>query len=175
GIVIDLSKYINTVRVDHENKLGFVGGGASWKDVDEEAITYGLASVGGTVNHTGVGGLTLGGSYGWLTGEHGMVIDNLVQLDLVWAIRGGGTNFGCVTEFVYRLHPQRATVYAGPLIFPPSMIETVTATLDEWYRDASEKEAILLVTTSRRPTGDPAIVVCVFFNGDEEGVKQGLR
>jgi FAD/FMN-containing dehydrogenase len=80
GIVIDLSKHMNTVRVDEENKLGYVGGGASWRDVDEEAIKYGLASVGGTVNHTGVGGLTLGGGYGWLTGEYGLVIDNLVQV-----------------------------------------------------------------------------------------------
>jgi FAD/FMN-containing dehydrogenase len=80
GIVIDLSKYMNTVRVDEDTKLGYVGGGASWKDVDEEAIKYGLAAVGGTVNHTGVGGLTLGGGFGWLTGEHGMVIDNLVQV-----------------------------------------------------------------------------------------------
>lgn len=193
GIVVDLSRYLNTVRVDEENKLGYVGGGASWKDVDEEAIKYGLASVGGTVNHTGVGGLTLGGGYGWLTGEHGMVIDNLVQAtlvtadgairtvneelepDLFWAIRGGGTNFGCVTEFVYRLHPQRATVYAGPLVFPPSMIEPVTATLDEWYSEASKKEAVLLVTTSKGPTGDPAIVVCVLFNGDEEEGKEKFK
>lgn len=56
GIVIDLSRYLNTVRVDREKKLGYVAGGAVWRDVDAEAIKYGLATVGGTVNHTGVGG-----------------------------------------------------------------------------------------------------------------------
>jgi FAD/FMN-containing dehydrogenase len=80
GIVIDLSRYLITVRVDEENKLGYVGGGAVWRHVDEEAIKYGLAAVAGNVNHTGVGGLTLGGGYGWLMGEHGLVIDNLVQV-----------------------------------------------------------------------------------------------
>jgi FAD/FMN-containing dehydrogenase len=80
GIVIDLSKYMNTVVVDEERKLAVVGAGASWKDVDEVTIKYGLATVAGTVNHTGVGGLTLSGGYGWLSGEHGMVIDNLVQV-----------------------------------------------------------------------------------------------
>jgi FAD/FMN-containing dehydrogenase len=80
GIVIDLSRHLKHVRVDQEKRLGYVDAGASWKDVDEEAIKYGLATVGGTVNHTGVGGLTLGGGYGWLTGEHGMTIDNLVEV-----------------------------------------------------------------------------------------------
>jgi FAD/FMN-containing dehydrogenase len=56
GIVIDLSRYLNTVRVDEERKLGYVGGGATWSTVDKEAIKYGLATTGGTVNHTGVGG-----------------------------------------------------------------------------------------------------------------------
>jgi len=56
GIVIDLSRYVNTVRIDEEKKLGYVGGGATWEAVDKEAIKYGLATPGGTVNHTGVGG-----------------------------------------------------------------------------------------------------------------------
>ncbi|PVG03740.1 FAD-binding domain-containing protein [Serendipita vermifera] len=186
GIVIDLSRHLNKVRVDQEKRLGYVDAGANWKAVDEEAIKYGLATVGGTVNHTGVGGLTLGGGYGWLTGEHGMTIDNLVEVtmvtadgtirtvnaetdaDLFWAIRGGGPNFGCATQFVYRLYPQRATVYAGPLVYPPPMFEAVAAAVGEWYSTVSEKEGIMMVTTSRGPTGDPAVVVFVFYNGDEE-------
>ena len=70
GLVIDLSKYCNSVRIDPENKLAYVGGGALWADVDRETIKYGLAGVSGTVNHTGVGGLTLGGGFGWLAAEH---------------------------------------------------------------------------------------------------------
>ncbi|CAG8651988.1 7947_t:CDS:2 [Acaulospora colombiana] len=193
GIVIDLSRYMNRVRVDEENKLGYVGGGANWKDVDEEAIKYGLATVGGTVNHTGVGGLTLGGGYGWLTGEYGMAIDNLVQAtlvtadgtirkvdeatdsDLFWAIRGGGTNFGCVTEFVYRLHPQRSMVYAGPLVFPPPRIKEVVTAVEEWYKTSSETEGIILVMTTKGPTGEPGVVVSIFFNGEEEEGKQKFK
>ncbi|PVG04874.1 FAD-binding domain-containing protein [Serendipita vermifera] len=193
GIVIDLSKHMNTVVVDEEKKLAYVGAGACWKDVDETTIKYGLAAVAGTVNHTGVGGVTLNGGYGWLTGEHGMVIDNLVQAtlvtpdgtirtvsekadsDLFWAIRGGGPNFGCATEFVFRLHPQRATVYAGPLIFPPQMLAAAVEVVEEWYQNASEKEGAFLITTSRGFTGYPAVVVFVFFNGDEEEGKQRFK
>ncbi|KAG6854176.1 hypothetical protein C0991_009828 [Blastosporella zonata] len=129
GLVIDLSRYLTTVRVDAEKRLAYVGGGALWASVDRAAIIHGLATVAGTVSHTGVGGLTLGGGYGWLSSEHGMVLDNLVQTTVVTAdgsivvaneenhselffgLRGGGSNFGVVTEFVYQLHPQRATVY----------------------------------------------------------------
>lgn len=96
GIVIDLSRHLNTVRIDEKLKLGYVGGGATWATVDKEAMKYGLATPGGTINHTGVGGyvsvrsyeassysssrLSLGGGYGWLMGEHGMTIDNILQV-----------------------------------------------------------------------------------------------
>ncbi|KDN35122.1 hypothetical protein RSAG8_11855, partial [Rhizoctonia solani AG-8 WAC10335] len=83
GIVIDLSKHFTQVRIDPTNRIAFVGGGAVWKDVDEAAIRYGLAAVGGTVNHTGVGGLTLGGGYGWLTGQYGLACDNVVAATMV--------------------------------------------------------------------------------------------
>ncbi|PVF97284.1 FAD-binding domain-containing protein [Serendipita vermifera] len=193
GIVIDLSRYMKKVRIDKEKKLGYVGGGAIWKDLDVEAIKYGLAAVTGTMNLVGVGGLTLGGGMGWLMGEYGMVIDNLLQAtivtadgtirtinaeveaDLFWAIRGGGTNFGCVTEFVYRLYPQRATVYAGPLVFLPSAVEEVTAAMGEWYKGASEKEGAFLVTTSQGFFSGPSIIVWIFFNGDEEEGKMRFK
>lgn len=99
-----------------------VEGGCLWKDVDEAAGDYGLAAVGGTVNHTGIGGLTLGGGYGYLTGRYGLVIDNLLSVklvtadsdivtaspdenpDLFWAIRGAGASFAAVVEFTYRVH-----------------------------------------------------------------------
>ena len=105
-LVIDLGRYMNAVFVDTEKQLVSVGGGAVWADVDSEAAKYKLAAVGGTVNHTGVGGLTVGGGYGWLTGRYGLTIDNLVEAtlvtakgeiltcnettntDLFWAIRG---------------------------------------------------------------------------------------
>jgi len=79
GLVIDLSRYLNVVKVDAEKKLAYIGGGSVWETVDKAAIEHGLATVAGTVNHTGVGGLLLGGGFGWLSAAHGLVIDNLVQ------------------------------------------------------------------------------------------------
>ena len=76
GLVIDLS-LMRGVSVDVEKVTIRAEGGALWKDVDEEAAKYGLATVGGTVNHTGVGGLTLGGGYGYLSGRYGLVIGEL--------------------------------------------------------------------------------------------------
>lgn len=107
GLVIDLS-LMRGVTVDAEKKTIRAEGGTLWADVDEEAEKYGLATVGGTVNHTGVGGLTLGGGYGYLSGRYGLTIDNLLSVDIVlasgeqvvaserenadlfWAVRGAG-------------------------------------------------------------------------------------
>jgi hypothetical protein len=88
--------------------------------------------------------------------------------DLFWGIRGGGCNFGCVTEFVYQLHPQASHVFAGPLIFPPPFLPAVMTALNEWYATASEKEGATLAMTSKGPTGVPMLAVVVFYNGDEE-------
>ena len=111
GLLIDLSK-LDKVRVDTERKLLYVGGGAIWGQVDKEAWKHGLATVGGTVADTGVGGLSLGGGYGWLSGKYGLTIDCMVEVeivlsngrvvrcnekeeeDLFWAVRGAGQNFG---------------------------------------------------------------------------------
>ena len=168
GLCIDLSRYFNTARVDPEQKLVYVGGGAKWETVDRATIAHGLATPGGTVNDTGVGGLILGGGYGWLSGEHGLVIDNLVRAtvvtangsvvtasptshpDLFWAIRGGGSNFGIVTEFVLKAYPQRKTVFAGPIIFPPPLLGKVTEALDKWWPEVGEKEGAMLVLTRGR-------------------------
>jgi len=85
GLIIDLSRCLNQVRVHADKKLAFVQGGAIWRTVDEAAIKYGLACVAGAVNDTGVGGLSVGGGYGWLSGAHGLVIDNTVEVTIVTA------------------------------------------------------------------------------------------
>lgn len=187
GLVIDLSRYLAGVTVDPEKKLGYVGGGAIWETVDKAAITHGLATVGGTVNHTGVAGLTLGGGYGWLSGEHGLTIDNLVQAtvviadgsivtanadensDLFWAIRGGGCNFGVVTEFVFRLHDQRKTVYAGHLIFPGPLVKQLIQVTNEWQKNQPKNAGMMqALTRSPPPECLPCCICVVFFNGSEE-------
>lgn len=110
------------VTVDADNKTVTAQGGCRWEDVDAALAKYGLAAVGGTVNDTGIGGLTLGGGYGWLTSQYGLVIDNLLEVEIVlvdgsvvWAsetvneelffgIRGAGVNFGVVTKFTYKAY-----------------------------------------------------------------------
>ncbi|KAF9008803.1 FAD binding domain-containing protein [Cyathus striatus] len=189
GVVIDLSRYMNKVRVDAEKRLGYVGGGALWATVDKEAMKHGLATVGGTVNHTGVGGLILGGGYGWLSPAYGLAIDNLVDAtvviadgsvihanekenpDLFFGIRGGGCNFGVAAEFVLKLYPQRTTVYAGFAVFLPHLLEQIVVATKNWWPTAGEKEGMIQMTTVG-PDRKPAVVIFFFYNGSEtEGRK----
>ncbi|KAF7967602.1 hypothetical protein HWV62_33689 [Athelia sp. TMB] len=193
GVVIDLSRHLNKVDVDGERKLARVEGGALWRDVDHAAITHGLAAVGGTVNHVGVGGSTLGGGFGWLSGAHGLVIDNLLEAtlvtadgsiktlssseneDLFWGIRGGGCNFGVVTQFVFQLHPQHKTVYAGALVFPQSALgDVMKLTLQWWDAVPDEKEGMMHMLT-RGVDGKPIIKVNVVYNGSEQDGRAAFK
>lgn len=124
GLLIDLgsSTQFTQVGVDKSNNHLLVGGGANWSHVDDAGFAAGLATVGGTVSDTGVGGLTLGGGYGFLSGKLGLAIDNLISVTLVtangkvltaskeqnqglfWALRGAGQNFGIAIQFVFQGH-----------------------------------------------------------------------
>jgi FAD/FMN-containing dehydrogenase len=135
GLMIDLSR-MRTVRVDPGNLRAWVQGGATWGDVDCETTAFGLATPGGLISTTGVGGLTLSGGVGWLRGTAGLCVDNLISADVVtadgrllrasdeentdlfWAIRGGGGNFGIVVGFEFRLHPIEPTMMFCAAVYP---------------------------------------------------------
>ncbi|MDA0636982.1 FAD-binding oxidoreductase [Nonomuraea sp. MCN248] len=122
GVMLDLGA-LRTIDVDAASRWASCGAGATWADLDAATQVYGLATPGGTISHTGIAGLTLGGGFGWLSREHGLTADNLESADVVladgrqvhasarehddlfWALRGGGGNFGVVTAFAFRLHP----------------------------------------------------------------------
>jgi FAD/FMN-containing dehydrogenase len=155
ALVIDLSG-MREVQVDPERRTARAQGGATWGIFNDATHVYGLATTGGVVSTTGVGGLTLGGGIGYLARGHGLSCDNLVSAevvtadgraltaseteneDLFWALRGGGGNFGVVTAFEFRLHPV-TEVYGGPLFFDQADAGAVLRAYREFIVDAPEQ------------------------------------
>ncbi|EMD90161.1 hypothetical protein COCC4DRAFT_29636 [Bipolaris maydis ATCC 48331] len=188
GIVIDLSK-MRKVTVDPQAKTITAEGGALWEDVDVEAAKYGLATVGGTVNHTGVGGLTLGGGYGYLTGKYGLTIDNLLSVDIVlasgeqltasatsnedlfWAVRGAGQNFGVTTAFTFQAYDQKNEVFAGPLIFPQDKTPQLVAFANKFHETNDGNQAIIMAFAAPPPENAPVALCQLFYNGPQEEAK----
>jgi FAD/FMN-containing dehydrogenase len=168
GMVIDLS-LLTSVRVDPDAERACVGGGATWADVDHETQAYGLATTGGLVSTTGVGGFTLGGGIGWLMRKHGLAADNLLaadvvtadgrlvrasaddNADLLWGLRGGGGNFGIVTQFELQLHPLAGPVYAGPIFYAADAARNLLRAFRDWAGDAPDEITALVNLTTAPP------------------------
>jgi FAD/FMN-containing dehydrogenase len=201
GVVIDLSP-MREVRVDLDRKLAFVQGGALWQDVDAATQVHALAAPAGLVSETGVGGLTLGGGMGWLRRKYGLTCDNLVgaevvtatgrrvtvseneNSDLLWALRGGGGNFGVVTSFVFRLHPVGPEVSYSLVFYDGSLTAEGLRALRA-YSAVAPDEISPVAFTAVVPegmdgvppelVGRPALVAAAVYVGAPEAGDELLR
>ena len=103
-----------------------------------------------------------------------LIANTTTNEDLFWGVRGGGGNFGVVTNFVLKLHPQPRKVFAGPVVFPPSMIGLVVSTLEEWLSTATPL-ANAVMALGHGPDGNPAIIVALVYHGAEEEGKKAFK
>lgn len=196
GVVADLS-LLRSVSVDPDAHTVRVGGGCTWAEVDAATHEYGLAVPCGVISTTGVAGLTLGGGIGHLTRSCGLTVDNLLAAEVVladgqlvtasadqepelfWALRGGGGNFGVVTEFTFRAH-EVADVVGGPTFWPIEQTEEVLSAYRE-FLPTLPRNASGFFCFHRVPPGPPfpeeihlrqvcGIVWCI-VGSDEEAEK----
>ena len=200
GIVIDLSR-MRSVHVDPSRRRVWVQGGATWADVDRETQLFGLASPGGLVSSTGVGGFTLGGGIGWLARQFGLACDNLVGAevvgpsgsvtraspsenpDLLWALRGGGGNFGVVTGFEFELHEVGPVVYGGAWFYRRDHAVDLLENYSKVVENASKKLTTLVAMVTGPPApflppevhGKPMIAFAFCYNGAPPEGEQALR
>jgi FAD/FMN-containing dehydrogenase len=191
GILVDLAG-LKRITVDPVARTARAGGGVLWGELDAATQAHGLHTPGGRVTTTGVGGFTTGGGYGWTSSKHGLTCDNLISAQVVladgrivtasahdepelfWGIRGGGGNFGIVTEFEYRLHPLGPIVLAGLALWP---IERAGEVMRAWrdHVDQAPDElstACVILTAPPEPfvpdalKGQLAIAIMGMYVGD---------
>ena len=199
GVTLDMSA-LRGVSVDPEARLARVGAGCTLGDVDRATQEHGLATTLGFVSATGAAGLTLGGGFGYLTRRFGWTVDDLEEVevviadgsvlrssrteneDLFWALRGGGGNFGVVTEFVYRLHDVGPQVTGGIIAWPASEADAV---LDLYRKtvESSPRELTLVVVMRNAPPapwlpaeahGTPIIFMVACHSGSLEQAEADL-
>jgi hypothetical protein len=197
GLVIDLSP-MKGIRVDPEARTVRAQAGVLLGELDRETQAFGLAVPSGIVTHTGLSGLTLGGGIGWLMRKYGLTIDQLRSVDLLtangelvkasaeenpdlfWGVRGGGGNFGIVTEFEFRLNPVGPTVLAGPIFWPMEDSPDVLRFYREWIAEAPDE--LMTIVVHRKAPPLPFVppelhgklvvaVVCCYAGPLEEGEK----
>ncbi|MEO8438210.1 MAG: FAD-binding oxidoreductase [Chloroflexota bacterium] len=170
GLMIDLGP-MGEVRVDPAQRRAWVGGGALLRSLDRATEPHGLATTAGNVSHTGVGGLTLGGGMGWLGRQCGLSCDNVASYtvvtadgeilratatenpDLFWGLRGGGGNFGVVTEFEFRLHPTTGLALVADLYFD-AMDPSTTSAIRAWRDLLSEAPRPVTLTSDMMTAGE---------------------
>jgi hypothetical protein len=197
GVVIDLSLMTGS-RVDPLARTIRVEGGCLNEHLDRESQAFGLATTGGIVSHTGIGGLTLGGGIGHLMRKFGLSIDNLLSCDVVtaddeflvasaeentelfWGLRGGGGNFGIVTSFEFQLHPLGPTVLAGMVVWPMEDAPEVLKFLRDFVAEAPDEVGIMgnlrlappLPSIPAELHGKPIVAIVPMYTGP---IKEGEK
>jgi len=195
GLVIDLGP-MRRISVDPEAHTVTAQAGVLLGELDQATQRHGLAVPAGIVTHTGIAGLTLGGGIGWLQRKYGLTIDQLLSVELVtaaggrlhvsdsehpdlfWGIRGGGGNFGVVTEFTFRLNPLGPIVLAGPIFWRMSDSPKLLRFYREWIAEAPDE--LMTIVIHRRAPAVPLVptelhgehvvaVACCYAGRPDEG------
>ena len=183
GMQIDLSHF-RSVRVDPLARSAYAAGGSLLGELDHEAMALGLVTTAGTVSHTGIGGLTLGGGFGRLARRFGLALDNVKAVDIVtadgqllhasakenrdlyWGVRGGGGNFGIVTDFEFGLHPMQRQIIGGNVVFPIERAREIVRFYGDYSSNAPD-ELYADYFMSLPPAGKPgACGIHVCYSGD---------
>ena len=201
GLVIDLSAHLNHLIVEPASRRVRVGGGTLLGALDRATQGHGLVVPSGHVSHTGVGGLTLGGGTGWLMRRYGLTIDSLCAAevvtaegrilrasedendDLFWALRGGGGNFGVVTEFEFEAHPLGTELVAGMLVYPLSQAGDVLGFVRDWMETGPDELTSfpVFVTAPPQPPfppelkGTPVLAIGVAYAGPTDAGMRALE
>ncbi len=191
GIQIDLST-MRGARVDRENQRAHVAGGSLLGDLDHECMAQGLVTTAGTVSHTGVGGLSLGGGFGRLARKYGLTLDNIKSVDIVtadgmlrhasadenpdlfWGIRGGGGNFGIVTSFEFGLHEMNRTVIGGDVVFSPDRAKDVIRSYADFSQHAPDELSLDLIMAAPADGEPGAVVIHAVYSGDHADADAAL-
>ncbi|MGW9412766.1 FAD-binding oxidoreductase [Arthrobacter cupressi] len=200
GMLIDLG-LMKGIRVDPEARTARVQAGVLLGELDRETQEFGLAVPSGIVTHTGVAGLTLGGGLGWVMRKYGLTIDQLLSVDVItaegelvrasedrnadlfWGVRGGGGNFGIVTEFEFRLNPVGPYVVAGPVFWPMEDAPEVLGFYRGWIADCPD-ELMTIAVLRRAPAlpivppdlvGKHVVAIAACYAGPVEEGERALR
>lgn len=182
GMQIDLSTF-RSARVDVDSRTAYIAGGSLLGELDHEAMAHGLVTTAGTVSHTGVGGLTLGGGFGRLARRYGLALDNVTGVDIVtadgrlihadanehpdlfWGVRGGGGNFGIVTSFEFKLHPMNRTVIGGDVVFPLKDLPGVLKVYADYAPVAPDDLYLDFAVVSKPGTEDGICLLHACYSG----------
>ena len=191
GVMVDLL-LMKAIGVDPERRVARAAGGVLWRELDRATQAFGLATTGGIISDTGVGGLTLGGGLGHLMRKHGLTVDNLRSVDLVtadagrihvdertepelfWGLRGGGGNFGIATAFEYRLHAVGPLVLGGSVFWPIADAPQVLRAVRDFAPGAPDELGITLAMMLAPPLpvlrpehfGTPVLGLVLVWTGD---------